>query len=211
MIQLRFVPIQQWPGEKTKGRQGSPFRSTYIQTLDLLETELGQLRAREIVLQAFISWNDLRNDGLPKSNAAFSDPVVILTFESKHGALSYPCDRYADWQANLRAIALSLEALRAVNRYGVTRRAEQYQGWRQIAPASDQPFPNKEAATLYLAGHAYEPEHWPEDFARKLLTDATHRKNAFLRAAAKLHPDKAGGSHEDFVKLQAALAILEGK
>lgn len=25
MIQLRFVPIQQWPGEKTKTRQSSPF------------------------------------------------------------------------------------------------------------------------------------------------------------------------------------------
>src|SRR5579863_10251967 len=45
---------------------------------------------------------------------------IILTFNSKHGPLSYPCDKYSNWQANLRAIALSLEALRAVDRYGVT-------------------------------------------------------------------------------------------
>lgn len=209
MIQLRFVPIQQWPGEKTKERQGSPFRSSYVQTLDLLESELIQLRAREIVLQAFISWNDLRNDGLPKSNAAFGDPGVILTFESKHGALSYPCDRYADWQANLRAIALSLEALRAVNRYGVTRRAEQYQGWRQLAPASDQPFPDKEAAAIYLSGHAGgSTSAWREMLPTE---NAPLRQEAYRRAAAKLHPDKPGGSHDEFIKLQAALALLEAK
>jgi curved DNA-binding protein CbpA len=206
VIQLRFVPIQQWPGEKTKSRQSSSFRSKYIQTLDLLEAELKHLWAKDTVLQAFISWQDVRNDGLPKSNAAFTDPGVILTFESRNGALSFPCDRYTDWQANLRAIALSLEALRAVNRYGVTRRAEQYQGWRQLAPPSDKPFPNKDAAAIYLCGHGGDirPDAW-----RALVSSPDLRNQAYRRAAAKLHPDVPGGSHDEFVKLQAALALLE--
>jgi hypothetical protein len=39
----------------------------------------------------------------------------------------------APWRDNLRAIALGLEALRAVNRYGITRGiGEQYAGFLQL-------------------------------------------------------------------------------
>lgn len=207
MIQLRFVPIDQWPGERTKNRKFPQFRSTYPQTLDLLEQELVNLRAKEIVLQAFIGWEDIRNDGVPKSSANFRDPGVILTFETKNGTLSFPCDTYTDWQSNLRAIALSLEALRSVNRYGVTRRNEQYQGWRQLATSSGKPFPNKEAAAIYLSGHAgNQPGGW-----HGMVADSAMRQQAYRRAAAKLHPDAPGGSHDEFVRLQAALAMLEAR
>jgi hypothetical protein len=37
-----------------------------------------------------------------------------------------------DWQHNVRAIALGLEALRKVDRYGITRRGEQYAGWKAL-------------------------------------------------------------------------------
>lgn len=204
MIQLRFVPIDRWPGEKTRGRINSPFRAGYLDTLNLLEEELGKLRAKEIVLQAAIGWEDIRNDGWPKSGARFFDAGVILTFESTNGALSFPCDRFTDWQANLRAIALSLQALRAVNRYGVTRRAEQYQGWKRIAPPSDSPFGNKDEAARFLAGEG----EMKGDY-RFLIDDSAIRQSIYRRAAAKLHPDAAGGSHDAFVKLQAALSMLE--
>jgi hypothetical protein len=208
VIQLRFVPIESWPGEKTKYPKSSPFRSRYVQTLDDLETELNHLKAKEIVLQAAIDWQDIRNDGWPKSNAAFRDAGVILTFQTKDGPLSFPCDAYNDWQANLRAIALSLEALRAVNRYGVTRRAEQYQGWKRIAPPSDQPFGNKEDAARFIQSMLDEQAGFS---VNTLINYATERQMAYRRAAAKLHPDTPGGSHDQFVKLQAALALLEGK
>lgn len=44
----------------------------------------------------------------------------------RRGHLSYPCDTFTTLQDNLRVIALALEALRMVDRYGVTRRGEQY-------------------------------------------------------------------------------------
>ena len=210
MIQLRFVPIEQWPGEQTRGRKTAQFRSTYIQTLDLLENELNYLHAKEIVLQAFISWRDLRNDGWPRSDASFTGPGVILTFESTKGPLSFPCDRYDDWQDNLRGIALSLEALRAVDRHGVTRRAEQYQGWRKIAgpAAPNNGAMDKEADALFLAGHGLESTGAVSIAAMK--GNAAARKQAYQSAAAKLHPDKPGGSHDEFVKLQEAYRILGG-
>lgn len=206
MIQLKFVPIENWPSERTRARKVSPFRSTYIQTLDLLETELFHLRAREAVLQAALSWQDLRNDGLPRSDAKFSDPGVILTFETPTGSMSFPCDHYAHWQCNLRAIALSLQALRAVDRYGVTRRAEQYQGWKKLPPPSDQPFATKEEAALFMWSQAY-PGVEPQDI-RVIITSEGARQAVYINAARRLHPDAGGGNHELFVRLQAAATLL---
>ncbi len=210
MIQLRFVPIDRWPQERTRDRKQTPFYKGYVKTLDQLEKELNYLHAKDIVLQAFISWDDIRNDGMPRSNAQFTEPGVILTFQSDNGPLSFPCDTYTHWQANLRGITLSLEALRAVNRYGVTRRAEQYQGWKQIAPPSDRPFATKEDAARFIATHGVDgsvPFTRPE----RLIGDRPFYIEMYRRAAAKLHPDKPGGSHELFVRLQAALRMLEGE
>jgi hypothetical protein len=211
MIQLRFVPIDKWPQKRTRSRKETPFFSGYVKTLDQLEKELNHLHAKDIVLQAFISWDEIRNDGILKANARFGDPGVILTFQSDNGPLSFPCDTFTHWQANLRGIVLSLEALRAVNRYGVTRRAEQYQGWKQIAPPSDRPFATKEDAAKFIATHGVQdPEHFPMDRPERLVTDRPYMIEMYRRAASKLHPDKPGGSHELFVRLQAALRMLEG-
>ena len=54
----------------------------------------------------------------------------MVAFESKHGPLKYATDVFDHWHANLRAIALGLEALRKVERYGITQRGEQYTGFR---------------------------------------------------------------------------------
>ena len=74
-----------------------------------------------------------------RADAKSASPAVVVAFESKHGPLLYRCDRYVaryygreDWQENVRAIALTLEALRAVDRYGASASGEQYRGYRQI-------------------------------------------------------------------------------
>jgi hypothetical protein len=46
-------------------------------------------------------------------------------------------DRFADWQQNLRAIALGLEKLRLVDDYGiVAEEGQQYTGWLKLPEAS---------------------------------------------------------------------------
>lgn len=66
--------------------------------------------------------------------------------------LSYPCDSCDNWQHNVRSIALALQALRAVDRYGVTRRAEQYRGWGKLpAPGEMIGFTSVAAAKEFIA------------------------------------------------------------
>lgn len=113
-------PIVDWPGEPTRpgARTWAPFRAGWRQTLELLDRELRLIAATSRVLQVDIPERDFRIDGFPRANARQNGPGVILTFTaSVAGDLSYPCDTYTDWQDNLRAVALALEALRKVDRY----------------------------------------------------------------------------------------------
>jgi hypothetical protein len=66
--------------------------------------------------------------------------------ETKHGPLVYSADSCALGQHNVRSIALGLEALRAVERYGVTHQGEQYTPWKAIG-SGPTPMPSNGAMT----------------------------------------------------------------
>lgn len=206
MLDARFVPLPSWPLKPTISRKEGSFRAHYNATLDLLEKELAYLRARDIVIQAGFDKSQLRNDGWPKVGVRPLHPGVIVTFEGKTGPLSFPCDNFTEYEVNLRAIGLSLEALRAVDRYGVTRSAEQYKGWAQItAPGATTHFGNAEEAADFIilqSGVSYG--------RRQVLENSEVRREAYRNAARHLHPDR-GGNSDQFTLLQEALAIVEAK
>lgn len=132
-MNVRFRPITLWPPDFSRTRNFSnPFRAGWSSTLNLLERELDNLGAHEVVIEAFFEEGDLRLDGWPRANAWPRHPGVIVSFDSKHGPLRYGTDAFSDYQANVRAIALGLEALRKVDRYGIGKRGEQYVGWKAL-------------------------------------------------------------------------------
>lgn len=135
MLNARFSPLGQWPGAETKTRKSSLFRATYESTLDMLESELWHLGATETTIHAGFALQDIRNDGWPRAGKAPSHPGIILTsncvFQGKRESITLQCDTYLDWKANLRAIALTLEAMRAVDRYGVSQ-GRQYEGFKEL-------------------------------------------------------------------------------
>lgn len=198
MINAIFRPIENWPGNPTKpgARRRAPFKAKSISRLDLLERELNHLQAKDIVVQAYLTLNDIRNDGWPRSGARPTSPGVIVTFQNnKKEQFSYPCDSYLDWNDNLYAIALSLEALRAVDRYGVTRGNEQYQGFKKLeAPRTLDPRTLAESFICQHGGVSLDD----------LRADLG---GAYKAAAFKLHPDRVG--HDElFKQLQEHLRVL---
>jgi hypothetical protein len=159
-------PIDEWPGQETLSRRSSPFSARLGDSIDLLAREL---RA------------------LPRSDANPAHPGLILTFESREqGPLKFPCDTFRYWQDNLRAIALGMEALRRVDRYGITKRGEQYTGWRQIAQRTGG-FASVAQAEEYLE------RAWGGDVRRALL---------------ETHPDR-GGDADEFQKVMSAKELIE--
>ena len=120
-----------------RGYRHSNFDTAMSKTIQTLARELRMLAAERIVIEMGLAPNQLRHDGLPYANARVDDPTVILSFHSAWGPLRYATAEFETWQDNLRAITLSLEALRTVDRYGVSKRGEQYQGWLALMSSND--------------------------------------------------------------------------
>ena len=75
MLQYVVRPIEQWPGEPTRSRMASPFSAKWSDTLDVLERELRELRAKDVVIQADVELQQLRNDGMLRSDARPRSPT----------------------------------------------------------------------------------------------------------------------------------------
>jgi hypothetical protein len=143
-MRYEIRPLGTWTDPVTTNRASSArFRATWQSTLDLLGRETELLGAGLVVMQIDVTEGDLRRDGMLRAQAKVGFPGVRVAFDSKYGPLTYATDAYdrlyggdmPGWQANVRALALALEALRAVDRYGVTKRGEQYRGWLAIEAA----------------------------------------------------------------------------
>lgn len=197
---VTFRPIDRWPGESTKRRQRSRFRAGWSDTLELLQRELDQLKAKNTVVMLDLTEDDIRLDGWPRANANPGHPGVILAFESPYGPLKYPCDTFTTWKDNLRAIALALEALRKVDRYGVTKRGEQYTGWRAL------PGPSGEATTAQQAAGILASESGGH--TQQILDHPDAAGAAIRQALMEAHPDR-GGSPDRFHAVQTARRVIE--
>lgn len=197
-IDVQFETLDQWPGERTRSRQRSRFKAGWSDTCALLSRELKHLGCRRLVIEADCDRSQIRVDGMFRADARLRSPGVILAFASKHGPLRYPCDTFDDWQDNVRAIALALEALRTVDRYGVTRRAEQYRGWQQLPPPGGEARWSAAEAREFLSRLV----DGPPNFGSPAWVEAALRQAEF-----KTHPDR-GGSAELFKKVQQARAAL---
>jgi hypothetical protein len=212
---LKAGPVREWPGELTQNRFVSKFKATLSDTLQLLDREVWHLtdtRQQQESLEMLIAipagTDAWRIDGRPRANAMPEHPGVIIALDSKFGHLSYPCDTFTTWQSNLRAIALALEALRKVDRYGVTRRGEQYRGFLAIEAAAPAGFSTGVAAARFLmsaAGMIVDPAISPFD-----LYDTEDLRRILRKAQYKSHPDH-GGDAEFFQRVLATEAQLRSE
>jgi hypothetical protein len=213
--QITARPIDQWPGEFTKDRQPSPFSATWTDTVDILDRELYQLDARNAVLQLAVTEQQCRRDGWIRADARPQHPGVILSFDSVHGPLRYHTDRFMNrgwagylpgWQSNVRAIALGLEALRRVDRYGITRAGEQYRGWNALPPGG----PVELGAAMTVDEAARTLADWSGQDGLLGVNDPDVINAAWRRAARDHHPDH-GGDPEQFRRITEARDLLLGR
>jgi hypothetical protein len=188
---IQFEPLADWQFPKAQRREYSKFSASYAATLHDLGRELdalGAYRHGGAAVQVVTTGGSIRRDGLLRANTTIEHPGVALSFLSDHGPLTFHCDRYnvrsvgrqgAAWQHNLRAIVLTLEALRAVDRYGATQTGEQYTGFLAIA----NPTVTQSAARARL-GEIGEVKA-DEELGDRLLV---------RKAREKSHPDRHSGN-----------------
>lgn len=170
----------------------SSFSATLGSTVEILATELRALKASNVVLELDLRERDIRVDGWPRADARPVHDGVALSFDSKFGPQRYATAEYTNtwnrpgWQSNLRAIALSLRALRSVDRYGVSKRGEQYRGWQAIPQTAGGDIQTREQAEAFIAEYG----------------------GSYREAAKRLHPDHDGGDAEMFKRLTQAKTLL---
>lgn len=174
-------PISSWPGAQTAHREYSRFGASEGDSWALLKRELKMLQARNIVIQLALRENQIRNDGWPYASARPAHPGIIIAFDSRYGPLKYATDKFHTFAENLRGLAKSLEALRMVDRYGVTKSGEQYKGWKELASG-----PSSEGDS---------------ERGRSLI----EKHGSVAAALMATHPDHEG-DREDYEAVQAARA-----
>ena len=197
-----------WPGRlrKPNEHEHARFKANWSRTERLLNRELGAIGATSAVMHLDVRDRDLRKDGELRANARPVGPAVLIAFNHpKLGALAYPCDLYYDHKDNIRAIAKALEALRMVDRYGVTRNGEQYAGWRKLPPGTGR---TEGGMTVDQAfSHIARLSGYGELSIRELRkTYAAAR----LASVWKVHPDH-GGSTSAMHRFNMACELIENE
>ena len=210
---IQYGSIKIWPGKlRSKGeRVAAPFKSGHTETLRLLERELRMIAAESVVVQ--LAMAHFNRDGRPYADAVPEHPGVIVSFIKpikndyhqiiKRVPLRFAADKFPKWEQNLRAVAIGLEDLRRIDRYGITQGSEQYLGFRALPP----PGPEHEAIQT-----VEDAADWARAFGGgsrdAVLRDPGVWREVYRAASLKLHPD-AGGNPADWAKLQAAKTLLD--
>lgn len=180
-MDISFRPLPNWPYPATPDRRFGQFKHRGVKipwerTLRDLQYEVEMLDGHDIIIGAGYAEGDVRRDRQPRADArAPRHPGVEISFESRYGRLTYATDVFWDWRDNVRAVALGLEALRAIDRWGVARRGQQYAGFAQL------------------------PAGGPDATRGKALVEAA---GGMTQALKRHHPD-AGGNERDFIDVTA--------
>ncbi len=133
-LQPQHIRLDGWP----RGNAPEPwhpgveisFDSAAIAKLDPVVR-----RGRALIIQAGGDAATARKRHHPDAGGAHADFVAIQAATDPAKRLVYATDVCDFWQHNVRSIALGLEALRAVDRYGISRRGQQYAGFRAALTA----------------------------------------------------------------------------
>lgn len=114
-------------------RRSGNFKVTFGAAREDLLSELRMLGAAYVVIS---SDAPTRRDGLPYADADPADPGAAVYFERAGKPYVIACDTYVALHANVRAIGLTVHALRTIERHGSTQMMEQaFTGFAALPPA----------------------------------------------------------------------------
>lgn len=197
-----------WPAGKsvTRSRRRSPFGRNHTVTsgIEDIRRNLKLMGARNVVVTSNLP---MRNDGQPSGSASIPSDVsrgvaVYWTVDNNPHVLA--CDVYFRVEENLRAIALSLEAMRGIERWGAVQAAQMFQGFQSL-PAGDAVVAQRPWRDVLAEGGAF-PAGLP---AADQLAIAKAR---YRRMIQQVHPD--AGAAADMAatqELNQAMADAEAE
>lgn len=192
MMQREPYPLQ-WPEgwKRTQWRHVPKFGAQFSRDRDSVIRQLKKRGGNHIVITSDLP---TRNDGLPYANATCSDPGIAVWWVEKGKEQVMACDRWQKVVQNMRAIDMTLEALRGIDRWGSSQMVERaFAGFAALPPGEHERVETDWRQVLGFHTGDFDIASVKRRY-RELMIDA--------------HPDK-GGSHELASKLNLALAAAE--
>ena len=168
-------------------REEGLFKQSMARAVNDMINEIAMLVGRHRQPNVILSSNlRVRLDGLPLAKQrAPDDPGVAVYFDYRDSQRVFACDRYKRIEHNIRAIGLTIEALRGIERWGASDMLERaFTGFLAL--------PNLPAEPWWMVLGLQEDADWE-------VIDRQARK---LRSA--YHPDHEGGSDYQFDRVQKA-------
>ena len=153
-----------------------------------LASELRKMGVSDYVVSSNLA---VRRDGLPYANQGRpDDPGVVLYFSRKGRDIAISCDAWWTVDANLRAIGLTIEAIRGMERWGTEEMVDRaFTGFAAL--------PETAITTPYKKRAWYDVLEVAQTASHEVI------KAAYRQKMLKAHPDQ-GGSAIEFMEVQAA-------
>lgn len=185
---IKITQWRQWQGEETKARSSARFKVSLDATVKKLEYELERIEATDIEVAVGLEGRfSLKGNGWPFAGST-GHPGVVLTYaHPKFGVMRIATDEFWDWTDNLRGIAMTLEALRMMDRYGTTGNGRQYEGFRAIPASTGNTMTAGEAAVLIKEASKVKYD------AERILDVRELAEIAVRAAIFNSHPDRNPG------------------
>ena len=173
-----------WKRTPRSERRRLPADVAFGRARDRLMKELELLGAMKIVLSTNVP---LRRDGLPYAESREpDDPGVAVYFDYRRKPMCFASDSYFTVRDNVRAIALTIEALRGIERWGASDMIERaFRGFAAL--------PERASSS------------WRSVFGFEIGAPVTVAavESRFRQLARERHPD-AGGNSDRFFELTQA-------
>lgn len=174
-----------WPygWKRTRFPGKGKFGVTFARARDLLVKEVRLLGGEKLILSSNIP---LRKDGLPSGDVDRqpADAGVALYFTYHDKQMCFASDSYLKVEDNMRALALTIGAIRGIERWGASDMMERaFTGFLQLASPM-----------------AFD---WRDVLGITTDADWGDAEAAYKTARSAAHPDK-GGSPEAFSRVEEA-------
>lgn len=192
-----------WPAEfdRTPPEDRKPyphgFRVSRSEAFESILSELRTMGAKNVQLDTGAE-HQKQNPNKPYANASFDDPGVVVRFEHEGTQYAMPCDTWSNPRDNARAIARTLDAKRALTRYGVETIESEFR--RHELPPGDGSMDE-----AVVAGPGDAPH---EILGVSLNASDTEIKAAYREKVKETHPDKSNGNRREYIRVQEAKEVL---
>jgi hypothetical protein len=180
-----------WPigYKRTNRRSYSQFKQTMERAQQFLREEIKRLGATGLIISSNVP---VRQDGglyADWMKRKIEDPGVAIFFRYRDKEITMCCDQYERVWENVYSLGKTIEAIRAIERYGASEFMDRaFTGFTALPPINT-PARRDIWQVLGLTSR-------PADFEVV--------KSSYRQLVKQHHPDAPGGSKESFQELQAA-------